>query len=114
MAVAMFVRLPISLATYDRLIANLGPDVNPPPGEILHFAAESAEGVDVCEVWQTHGVAEQFLQSFLEPALHDLGVEDPIYYVIYPLHNLYAADLDMIERIGAVSLPGMAPGAIIR
>jgi hypothetical protein len=46
--------------------------------------------------------------------LHVVGVHDPVEYAICPLHNLYAPDLDAIERIGAVSLPGLAPGAALR
>jgi hypothetical protein len=114
MAVAMFFRLPISTRAYDCLLASLELDVSPPPGEILHFAAETADGLDVCELWRTQGAAESFFYDVLEPALGQLGFDAPVEHVIYPLHNLYAADLDTIERIGAVSLPGVASGASIR
>jgi hypothetical protein len=114
MAVAMFIRLPISLPAYDHMLANMDLDVSPPAGEILHFAAETADGVDVCEIWQTYEAAENFLHTVLEPMLHVVGVHDPVEYAICPLHNLYAPDLDAIERIGAVSLPGLAPGAALR
>ena len=114
MAVAMFLRLPVQTAAYDRLLASLELDVSPPAGEILHFAAETAEGIDVCEIWQTHEAAESFLHSVLAPMLHGIGVHDPVEYSICPLHNLYAPDLDAIERIGAVSLPGADAGAVFR
>src|SRR5262249_24511978 len=113
-AVAMFLRLPVTPSTYDRLVAGLELDVSPPIGEIVHVAAETSDGIEVCEVWQTREAAEGFLHDVLQPRLRDFGVHDTIEYAIFPLHNLDAPDLDTIERIGAVSLPGLAAGAIIR
>ena len=114
MAVAMFVRLPIAPRAYDRLVATMELDANPPAGEILHFAAETADGLDVCEIWQTREAAESFLYGVLEPALHQLGIDQPVECAICPLRNLFVPDLDTIERIGAVSLTGVAPGAVFR
>jgi len=114
MAVAMFLRLPVAPDAYDRLLSTMDLDVSPPAGEILHFAAETADGIDVCEIWQTREAAESFLHDVLEPTLNRLGIGQPVEFAICPLHNLYAPDLDTIERIGAVSLPGAAPGAIFR
>ncbi len=114
MAVAMFLRLPVSTGTYDRLIASLELDVSPPVGEILHVAAETSDGLEVCEIWQTREAAEGYLHGVLEPALYRIGARDPVEFAVFPLHNLYAPDLDTVERIGAVSLPGVAAGAIIR
>jgi hypothetical protein len=112
MAVAIYVRLPITPSTYDRLIASLDLDVSPPIGEILHVASETPDGVEVCEIWQTKDAAESFLTNILEPALARLGVRDGVEYAVYPLHNLYAPDLDTIERIGTVSLTGVSAGSI--
>jgi hypothetical protein len=100
--------------TYDRLVASLQFDVSPPIGEIVHLAAEADDGIEVCEVWQTRDAAEGFLYDVLQPRLRELGVDDALEYAIFPLHNLFAPDLDMIERIGAVSLPGVSAGSIIR
>ena len=114
MAVAMFIRLPMTPSAYDRLIASLEFDVSPPIGEIVHVAAEADDGIEVCEVWQTREAAEGFLFGVLQPKLRDFGVQDPVEHAVFPLHNLYAPDLDTIERIGAVSLPGVSAGSIIR
>ena len=114
MAVAMFFRLRVSARTYDRLLRSLELDVSPPVGEIFHLAAEAEEGLEVCEIWQTREAAEGFLRDVLAPKLRKLGSDDPIEYAVFPLHNLYAPDLDTIERIGAVSLPGMSAGSIFR
>ena len=115
MAVAMFIRLPVAMELYDRLMSSLKLDVNPPPGEILHFAAETEDGLDICEVWQTRdGCGALSSTRRWSPRFAASVSSIRSSFVIYPLHNLYAADLDMIERIGAVSLPGVAPGASIR
>jgi hypothetical protein len=39
------------------------------------------------------------------PAVSELGISGEPDIRVVPLHNLYAADPDMIDRIGAVSLP---------
>ena len=114
MAVAMFLTLRVPARTYDRLLQSLEWDVTPPIGGILHLAAETAEGLEVCEVWQTREAAERFVRNVLEPKLEQLGVTEPVDCAIFPLHNLYAPDLDTIERIGTVSLPGVGAGAIFR
>ncbi len=114
MAVAMFFTLPVSAPTYDRLLKSLEWDVTPPIGEIVHLAAETPDGIEVCEIWQTREAAEGFLHDVLEPRLRQFGANQSVDHAIYPLHNLYAPDLDTIERIGTVSLPGVAAGAIFR
>ncbi len=114
MAVAMFLTLRLHKSKYDRLILGLDWDVSPPVGAIVHLAAESPDGIEVCEVWQTREAAEGFVREVLTPALAQFDARETIDYAIFPLHNLYAPDLDTIERIGTVSLPGIAPGAIFR
>jgi len=114
MAVAMFGRLPLSPRAYDSLLVSLELDISPPGGLILHAAAEGEDGMDICEVWQTHEAAEGFVRGVLEPRLFRLGVDERVAYSVLPLHNLYAPDLDTIERIGAVSVPGLAAGDVIR
>src|SRR6478672_7019004 len=114
MAVAMFMTLRVSVPAYDRLLQSLDWDVSPPIGEIIHLAAETPDGIEVCEVWQTREAAEGFVREVLTPALAQFGARETIDYAIFPLHNLYAPDLDTIERIGTVSLPGVSAGAIFR
>lgn len=108
MAVTLFMQVPgTSLERYDRTIAGLGLDASPPIGEIVHIAAEAPDGgVDVCDVWQTRETAVSFVETRLKPALRDEGVTGEISYRIEPLHNLFAPDIDAVERIGSVSLPG--------
>jgi hypothetical protein len=62
----------------------------------------------VCDVWQTPEAARAFVEHRLLPAMRDLGVEEELEYRVVPLHNLFAPDIDAIERIGSVSLTAHA------
>lgn len=106
MAVALFMRIPeLTLERYDALIAGLELDANPPGGAVLHIATGAVGAVNVCEIWRTEQAAESFVEQRLRDALRQQGVKDPLSYRIEPLHNLFAPDLELIDRIGAVSLP---------
>lgn len=106
MAVTLFMRVPeLTLGKYDQMMVSLGLDANPPAGMILHVASEAVGAVNVVEIWQTPQAAEAFVEGRLKGALEAQRVRDPLSYRIEPLHNLYACDVDMIERIGATSLP---------
>jgi hypothetical protein len=106
MAVGVFIHYEgVSLRDYDRLMARFGFDARPPAGEILHVAAEESGHVEVFEVWQTAESAEFFIAERLRPALAELVGDADVEYRIAPLHNVFAPDMEMIERIGAVSLP---------
>ena len=114
MAVTLFMRVPeLSLARYDAMMVALGLDANPPAGLVLHIAAEGVGAVNVVEIWQTAQAAEGYVEGRLKPALEAQKVKDPLSYRLEPLHNLFAADFDVIERIGSVSLPaGVARSAL--
>jgi hypothetical protein len=113
MAVTVFMRYPdLSLEEYGRIMTELGLDANPPIGAILHVASEGVGGINVCEVWQTAGTAESYIEQRLRPLLEP-HLHDPLSYRIEPLQNLFAPDINTIERIGAVSLPAHLPGAAI-
>ena len=106
MAVTLFMRIPeLTVARYDALIVGLELDANPPPGLILHVATESVGSVNILEAWQTSQAAESFVENRLRDALLGHGVNEPLAYRIEPMHNLFAPDMDMIGRIGGVSVP---------
>ena len=106
MAVAMFMHWPgVTSDQYDAVMARLGLDANPPAGGILHAAAVTDEGVEICDVWQTEQAFTSFLEQRLLPAVSELGITGEPDIRVIALHNLYAADPTMIDRMGAVSLP---------
>jgi len=112
MAVAMFMRYPgVTPGQYDQLMQAFHLDVDPPAGEMLHLAAEAGEdGIRVADIWRTKEAAEHFIEQRLRPALVALGIPHGLEYEILPLHNAYAPDLDGLERISALSLPGVSAG----
>ena len=106
MAVAMLMHWPgVTSDQYDAVLAKIGLDANPPAGGVLHIATESGDGIEVYEIWQTEQAFNSFLEQRLLPVVSELGITGEPQIRIVPLHNLFAADPDMIDRIGAVSLP---------
>ena len=127
MAVAIFMQWPgVTADQYDSVMARLDLDASPAAGAVLHLAALTDEGLEVqriedhavvhlaaltderlevCDVWQTEQAFHGFLQHRLLPLAHELELEGEPEVQLVPLHNLYAADGDMIDRIGMVSLP---------
>ena len=108
MAFAMFMRWPeVTPEQYDSVMSQLDLDVNPAAGAVLHVAAVTDNGLEVCEVWQTEPVFHGFVEQRLMPIARELEIPGQPEVEIVPLRNLYAANPDVIDRIGAVSLPAM-------
>jgi hypothetical protein len=106
MAVALFMSWPgVTSDQYDSVMARLELDTNPAAGGVLHLAALTDEGLEVCDVWQTEQAFHGFLQHRLLPIASELDIEGTPEIRLVPLHNLYAADPEMIDRIGVLSLP---------
>ena len=113
MAIAVLTRYPgLTTGTYDEVIASLDLDANPPVGAILHLAGESEGAVLVSEVWRTEQTFQAFHERFL-PALQMRGYLVAPVVEMGPLHNLFAVEMDTIERMGAVSLPATYAGAAL-
>ena len=111
MAVAMFMHWPgVTSDQYDALMARLELDVSPAAGSVFHLAVTSDEGLEMCDVWQTEPAFQNFYEHRLLPIAEALEFEGEPKIRLAPLHNLYAADADMIDRIGAVSLPAAVAG----
>ena len=107
MAVAVFMHWPgVTSDQYDAVMASLDLDVNPAAGGILHVAALTEEGLEVSEVWQTELAFHGYLEHRLLPVMGGLEISGLPQITLVPLHNLYVGDPDMIDRIGAVSVPG--------
>ncbi len=106
MAVVLFMRVPeLTPERYGRVMVDLGLDANPPAGLILHAASDLVGAIDLWEIWQTHEVAERYLEERLAPVMAAHGIKDDLNYRIEPLRNVYVPELDILDRIGATSLP---------
>jgi hypothetical protein len=114
MAVSVVIRYPeLPAATYDEVIASLDLDVNPPAGAILHVAGDGEDGFVISEIWQTEQTFRAFFDYRLRPAVRLHGVHSEPTVEVAPLRNVYAPELDTIERMGAVSLPATYSGAVL-
>ena len=98
---------------YDEVIASLDLDANPPAGAILHLAAEGEGEMLVSEIWRTEQTFRAFHDYRLLPALLLNGVSSDVVVEVSPLHNLFAVEMELIERMGAVSLPATFSGAAL-
>ena len=106
MAVAMFMRWPgVTSAQYDSIMGRLALDSNPAAGGVLHVAAVTETGLEVCDVWQTEQAFRGFFENRFLPLATELNLEGQPEIELVQLHNLYAADPEMIDRIGVVSVP---------
>jgi hypothetical protein len=106
MAVAMFMHWPgITADQYDAVMARLDLDANPAAGGVLHLAAVTEDGLEMCDVWQTEQAFHGFLERRLLPVASQLELAGEPEIKLVQLHNLYAADPDMIDRMGMLSLP---------
>jgi hypothetical protein len=88
-------------------MSRLDLDSNPAAGAVLHVAAITDNGLEVCDVWQTEPAFRGFVEQRLLPIARELEIPGEPQVEIVPLRNLYAANPNVIDRIGAVSQPAM-------
>jgi hypothetical protein len=112
-AVAVLVRLPgARLDQYDAVVARCGLDDDPAVGQILHLCIETPTDVELVEVWQTRKAALAFVETRLKAAMRLAGIVAEPNVWVFGLHNLFAADIETIERIGSVSTPAGSRSAL--
>jgi hypothetical protein len=111
MAVSVVAHYPdLDAETYDKVVASLDMDANPPAGAILHVAGESDGSITISEIWQTEQTFRAFFDYRFRPALRMHGVHSEPTVEIAPLRTVYAPEMDTVERMGSVSLPAHAAG----
>ena len=112
--IAVTARFPdVTPAIYDEVVASLDLDANPPVGAVLHIAAQGEGDVLVTEIWRTEQTFRAYYDYRLRPALRAQGVESEPQVEIRPLHNVWAVEMDTVERMGAVSLPATYAGTAL-
>jgi hypothetical protein len=113
MAVTVFARYPgLSPQLYDEVVATLDLDASPPIGAILHLAGEAQDGLQVTAIWRTEQAFQAFQDRFMQ-ALQLRGYLALPTVEVGPLHNLFAVEMETIERMGAVSLPAPYAGGAL-
>ena len=113
MAVTVLARYPgLSPQLYDEVVATLDLDASPPIGAILLLVGEAQDGLQVTEIWRTEQAFQAFQDRFLQ-ALQFRGYLALPTVEVGALHNLFAVEMETIERMGAVSLPATYAGAAL-
>src|SRR5438034_8597704 len=74
---------------------------------LFRSGAEFSEGFEACDVWMTREAAERFLDDRLRPAMLDAGIRTHPEMRLVQLHNAFVPELEMLARMGAVSLPAV-------
>ena len=98
MAVSVVAHYPdLDAETYDKVVASLDLDANPPAGAILHVAGESDGSITMSEIWQTEQTFRAFLDYRLRPALR--------------LHGVHRDPLVIARQSEAIKLPENLRGA---
>lgn len=90
---------------YDRILTNLGMDAKPPVGGILHIAGFTNGTLRVLDIWESQKTFEEFRKDRLTLAAQRAGVIGQPKVEFYPVHNLYAPNLNRIREAGATSHP---------
>ena len=103
--VILFMRVPdLDVRRYAEVMADLELDVNSPAGLIMHLASEWTGATDIVEVWQTAASAESYVANRLWPVLQAHRVKRPHDYRIEAMQNLFATQIEVLERLGSTSL----------
>jgi hypothetical protein len=78
-----------TLEQYDEILKLMGLDggAPAPPGAIFHWAAETADGLRVVDVWETRGAYDQFAQEQIGPYSAQVGITAPPETTYYDVHN---------------------------
>jgi heme-degrading monooxygenase HmoA len=59
----------------------------------------------VLDIWDSQQAFERFQQDRLTAAVQKAGITGPPKVQFFPVHNLYAPNVDTIRQAGASSLP---------
>ena len=90
---------------YHDVFKSLGLDHNPPTGGIFHVAGFSGGTLRVLDVWESQTIFEKFQRDRLMQAVQKAGIATQPKVQFYPLHNIYAPNLEAIRRAGTSSMP---------
>ena len=106
MATAMYLEWPgVTLAQYNRVMQVLELDTKPPAGGNFHVAGFTTDGLRVLDIWDSQQTFETFQKDRLLPAVQKAGITTQPKVQFFPVHNIYAPNVELIRKAGASSLP---------
>ena len=93
---------------YNQVMRTLDLDKNPPAGAIFHVAGFKAGTLHVLDVWDSQQAFEKFQKDRLTAAVQKTGITSQPKVQFYPVHNIYAPNLEFIRKTGSTSVPSAA------
>src|SRR6185295_2872277 len=86
---------------YNQVMRNLDLDKTPPAGGIFHVAGFTGGTLRVLDVWESQQAFEKFQKERITPAAQKAGITTQPKVQFYPVHNLYAPNIDAIRKAGS-------------
>ena len=82
-----------TLGQYDQVLELMGltPGSPAPPGAIFHWAAQTADGLRVVDVWETREAYDRFAQEQIGPYSQQVGITEPPETTYHDVHNTLKA-----------------------
>ena len=106
MATVMLMEWPgVSPDQYNRVMNNLGLDTNPATGGIFHVAGFTGGSLRVLDIWDSQQAFERFQKDRLTQAVQKAGITSQPKVQYFPVHNMYAGNIEAIRKAGVSSLP---------
>src|SRR5438128_1722713 len=93
---------------YKRVMGALELDAKPPAGGIFHVAGFSGGSLRVLDIWESQQAFERFQQDRLAAAVQKAGVTGQPKVQFFPVHNIFAPQMETLRKAGASSLPHAA------
>jgi hypothetical protein len=106
MATVMLMEWPgVTQDQYNRVMSHLGLDSSPPSGAIFHVAGFTEGALRVLDIWDSQQAFERFQKDRLTAAVQKAGISGQPKIKYFPVHNIYAPNVEAIRKAGASSLP---------
>ncbi len=90
---------------YNQVLRTLDLDKTPPNGGIFHVAGFSGGTLRILDLWESQQAFERFQKDRLNAAVQKAGITTQPKVHFYPVHNIYAPNLEVIRKTGSTSLP---------
>jgi hypothetical protein len=93
---------------YNQVMRALELDKTPPSGSIFHVAGFTNGTMRVLDIWESQQAFEKFQKERLPAALQKAGINSQPKVQFFPVHNIYAPNMETIRKYGSSSMPTAA------
>lgn len=93
---------------YDQVMRNLDLDKKPETSGIFHVAGFSGGTLRVLDIWESQQAFEKFQRERLQAATQKAGITGQPKVQFFPVHNIYAPNIDLLRKVGATAMPSAA------